>query len=188
MLSKILNKLKDNYNGKIPKVNLIGHSRGGLTNMQYALDHPDIVANLISIGTPYVGSTSAAVVKNHEKIKGDGLNDIIDSEIYSKYAERWNGNYNTLYKNINAVAIGAFSSLPFISAMAHNDKSETLGPWATLAIDVAVPVITALKVSSFARFFLGKIAASLEIMQGGEHWFHTDEQMKFFDEWMFDKK
>ena len=53
MLSTILNKLKDNYNGKIPKVNLIGHSRGGLTNMQYALDHPDIVANLISIGTPY---------------------------------------------------------------------------------------------------------------------------------------
>ena len=160
MLSTILNKLKDNYNGKIPKVNLIGHSRGGLTNMQYALDHPDIVANLISIGTPYVGSTCAAVVKNHKDFKGDGLKDIIDPEIYNKYAERWNGSYNTLYKNINAVAIGAFSSLPFISAVAHNDKSETLGPWATLAIDVAVPVITALKVSSFARFFLGKIAAS----------------------------
>ena len=58
------------------------------------------------------------------------------------------------------MAIGAFSSLPFISAMAHNDNSGKIGPWATLAIDVAVPVITALKVSSFARFFLGRIAAS----------------------------
>ena len=161
MLSSVLYDLKQlDPSHRIPKVNLIGHSRGGLTNMQYALDHPDIVANLISIGTPYMGSTSAAVVKNYEKFKGDGLTDIITPQIYNKYAERWNGSYNTLYKNINAVAIGAFSSLPFISAVAHNDKSETLGPWATLAIDVAVPVITALKVSSFARFFLGKIAAS----------------------------
>lgn len=63
MLSSILYKLKDNYGGKIPKVNLVGHSRGGLTNLQYALDHPDIVENLISIGTPYFGSSSAKIVK-----------------------------------------------------------------------------------------------------------------------------
>ena len=54
MLSSVLYDLKQlDPSHRIPKVNLIGHSRGGLTNMQYALDHPDIVANLISIGTPY---------------------------------------------------------------------------------------------------------------------------------------
>ena len=26
--------------------------------------------------------------------------------------------------------------------------------------------------------------ASLTVMNGGEHWFHTDEQMKFLDEWI----
>lgn len=161
MLSSVLYDLKQlDAAHKIPKVNLIGHSRGGLTNMQYALDHPDIVANLISIGTPYMGSTSAVVAKEVGMSLGDGLNDIIDPEVYNKYANRWNSGYNTLYKKINAAAIGAFSSLPFVSAIAHNDKSGTIGPWATLAIDVAVPVVTALKISSFTRFFLEKIAVS----------------------------
>ena len=29
-----------------------------------------------------------------------------------------------------------------------------------------------------------KVGASLTIMQGGEHWFHTDEQMDFLDRWI----
>lgn len=29
--------------------------------------------------------------------------------------------------------------------------------------------------------------ASLTVMNGGEHWFHTDEQMKFLDEWIEEK-
>lgn len=32
--------------------------------------------------------------------------------------------------------------------------------------------------------FAGKIHASLAVMEGGEHWFHTDEQMEFLDEWI----
>lgn len=32
--------------------------------------------------------------------------------------------------------------------------------------------------------FAGKIHAPLTVMEGGEHWFHTDEQMKFLDEWI----
>ena len=31
--------------------------------------------------------------------------------------------------------------------------------------------------------FAAKIGASLTIMQGGEHWFHTAEQMNFLDNW-----
>ena len=29
--------------------------------------------------------------------------------------------------------------------------------------------------------------AALTIMEGGEHWFHTEEHMRFLDEWMFGK-
>ena len=36
--------------------------------------------------------------------------------------------------------------------------------------------------------FAEKIGASLEIMPGGEHWFHTGEQMKFLDDWLSGKK
>ena len=26
--------------------------------------------------------------------------------------------------------------------------------------------------------------ATLTVMKGGEHWFHTEEEMKFLDEWI----
>ncbi len=34
------------------------------------------------------------------------------------------------------------------------------------------------------RAFAEKTGATLTVMKGGEHWFHTDEQMKFLDEWI----
>ncbi|MBO4212503.1 MAG: alpha/beta hydrolase [Clostridia bacterium] len=35
-------------------------------------------------------------------------------------------------------------------------------------------------VSAFAK----KVGAGLTVMDGGEHWFHTDEQMAFLDNWL----
>ncbi len=35
-------------------------------------------------------------------------------------------------------------------------------------------------VESFAK----RHGASLTVMEGGEHWFHTEEQMRFLDEWI----
>lgn len=32
--------------------------------------------------------------------------------------------------------------------------------------------------------FAKKYKADLTVMEGGEHWFHTDEQMKFLDKWI----
>jgi pimeloyl-ACP methyl ester carboxylesterase len=34
------------------------------------------------------------------------------------------------------------------------------------------------------REFARNTGASLTVMQGGEHWFHTDEQMQFLDRWI----
>lgn len=34
------------------------------------------------------------------------------------------------------------------------------------------------------KSFADKTGSSLTVMQGGEHWFHTDEQMKFLDDWI----
>lgn len=58
-LHNIIDKFVYDYRkakDKIPSINLIGHSMGGLLNMQYAIDHPKNVASLISMGTPYNGS------------------------------------------------------------------------------------------------------------------------------------
>ena len=40
-----------------PKLNLIGHSLGGLMNMYYSIDNPNRIEKLISIDTPYNGSS-----------------------------------------------------------------------------------------------------------------------------------
>lgn len=158
MLSSILYKLKDNYGGKIPKVNLIGHSRGGLTNLQYALEHPDIVENLISIGTPYFGSSSATIVKNLGIMKGDGLKDITDEAVYESYQRTWNNGYESKYSKINAVAIGAYSTLPFLGLVAHSDKSGNINFWSALGIDAAVTAISVWKTASWFVDFWGAIA------------------------------
>lgn len=35
--------------------------------------------------------------------------------------------------------------------------------------------------------FAKRTASLVTVMEGGEHWFHTDEQMKFLDDWMKEK-
>lgn len=52
----IYNYRKKHSDKPIPSINLVGHSMGGLINMQYAIEHPKNVATLVSLGTPYNGS------------------------------------------------------------------------------------------------------------------------------------
>ena len=42
------------------------------------------------------------------------------------------------------------------------------------------------KLTSFEtiRDFAGRHSALLSVMEGGEHWFHTEEQMRFLDKWI----
>ncbi len=41
--------------------------------------------------------------------------------------------------------------------------------------------LTSLKTMSA---FADRVGATLTVMNGGEHWFHTEEQMQFLDEWI----
>lgn len=126
-LSKIIYDVKILNGGKLPKLNLIGHSRGGLTNLQYTLDHPDLVESLISIGTPYFSSTTANVFG--EIVMGEksaGLADILDPDIYYDYNKRWNNNYNRLYKDINVYAYGSYHTLRSLCEVVLNDTFDSL--------------------------------------------------------------
>jgi pimeloyl-ACP methyl ester carboxylesterase len=44
--------------------------------------------------------------------------------------------------------------------------------------------------TSFATIsaFADRHSAALTVMEGGEHWFHTEEQMRFLDEWILREK
>lgn len=136
MLSSVIYQVKQLNNGQLPKINLIGHSRGGLTNMQYALDHPDLVSGLYSIGTPYLGTSTAELdTKYCDSIigtyllgdAGKGELDLADYNIYSKYYNRWNNNYNDLYSHINAIALGGVTSLDYVITMINNIIDNFLG-------------------------------------------------------------
>lgn len=115
--SKIIYDVAQHNNGLLPKINLIGYSRGGVINLLYALDHPDLVVNMISIDTPYIGTTTGNVNANlgYRIIPATaGYEDVINSWTWSLYLNRWNNNYDTLYKHINVLAIGGYSTLDFL--------------------------------------------------------------------------
>jgi len=38
-----------------PKINLIAHSRGGLTSLDYAMDFYRLIYSINTIGTPFFG-------------------------------------------------------------------------------------------------------------------------------------
>ena len=121
--SVVVKQIKNfDSNHELPRVNLIGHSRGGLTNLQYALDHPDLVESIYSLGTPYLGTTMGSI---HELVYSlnilrdvivfpIGEADIIDENTYNEYYNRWNNNYEELYKDINVLALGSYSDLDFL--------------------------------------------------------------------------
>ena len=104
--------------GGTPQVNLVGHSRGGLVNLLYALDHPRVVRNLISIGTPYMGSTwgDARVTFGRKYYKNGGIcydayGPILNWRNSRSYLSRWAD--SPLCADINATAISCSQCFGF---------------------------------------------------------------------------
>lgn len=141
MLSRVLYDLKTLKNGVLPKVNLIGHSRGGITNLQYALDHPDMVASLISIGTPYFGTTTGLLFGTWVMDECDGLTDVLSAETYYGYNNRWNSDYERLYSNIKVQSIGGYHTLKGLKEIVSNDLYMGLNDMAKGAICGAIDAV-----------------------------------------------
>lgn len=125
VMDKIVYEIKVQNNGKLPLINLIGHSRGGLTNLQYALDHPDLVYSVYSAGTPYLGSTLGDVEALRKLIfedyNSEGILDILSEGTYNGYKNRWNKYYDTLYSHIDYNVIGSKTSLAYLLELLTTD-------------------------------------------------------------------
>lgn len=115
MLSKIIYDVKFLNGGFLPKVNLIGHSRGGITNLQYYMDHPELVEQIYSLGTPYFGSNTASTELGKKFCASalDGLHDVIDRDVYNGYFYRLINNPE-VYNNFNVHALGGYSQSDFL--------------------------------------------------------------------------
>ena len=128
-VSKVVYQVKVANGGVLPKLNLIGHSRGGLTNMQYALDHPQMIDSMYSFDTPYIGTTIAELDYNYADSSAlelfnpeaaPGENDLANRDVYLKYLNRWNNNYDELYANIRVMALGGTTSLRYLLSWLNN--------------------------------------------------------------------
>lgn len=69
--------------------------------------------------------------------------------------------------------------LPGTSGWAGTSESE-LEKRKIIPVDFADNLQSIDTIQEFAM----KESANVTIMEGGEHWFHTDEQMKFLDQWL----
>lgn len=120
-LDTVLAGLSDVLGGT-PQVNLIGHSRGGLVNLLYAIDHPRVVRNLISIGTPYWGSTWGDALISILNVLPEGVTNIspepyaplLDPASSVSLYQKWRN--EPLCNNIRATAISCTQSFTFFSA------------------------------------------------------------------------
>lgn len=126
------------FTGKLPRFNLIGHSRGGIINLMYATEHIYNVDSIYSLGTPYNGSTlglidSVMVMMNYyyTDIEGAtylnptyiGVGDIMDEDVNKNLRNSWNEVIASSDVDINAVAYGSMTSIGFIKALI-NDMLE----------------------------------------------------------------
>ncbi len=158
MLSRIIYDVKIANGGILPKINLVGHSRGGLTNLQYALDHPDLVSTLVSLGTPYFSSTTANLFGEMFMGAGDGLDDILNPDIYYEYNTRWNQNYNTLYSDIDVYAMGSYHTLAALVDVLDRDYGNDIPDWAEPLATVILEELNRWKLSTFSSYITDRIA------------------------------
>ena len=139
---KIVYDVKELNGGRLPTINLVAHSRGGITAMQYTLDHPFLVDSLITIGTPFSGSNfgESELILNFVGMSADrnnelftyGVEDIMNESLQEQYRQRWNEGYAQKYSHINFCAISGSTTLGGIAHIFTNDRSAN-SPWSNIA-------------------------------------------------------
>lgn len=116
LLMPIIDILKRKSNGIYPKVNLIGHSRGGLTNLAFAMAYPELVASVYSMGTPYCGSNFGRInyfAKMFFPYENAAFDSIQKEGREHNIMNYWNSHYR-LYDDFEVHALGGFSSVGYL--------------------------------------------------------------------------
>lgn len=123
ILDSISLQYKD-LTGTLPKFNLVGHSRGGLTNIAYAIEHPYNVSSIYSMGTPYNGAALGELEQIVTMLFSDmasspGFTSIMNKQESKELRNAWNIVMSS-NANIKAVSYGSMTSLSFIRAFIND--------------------------------------------------------------------
>ena len=125
--------------GKLPRFNLVGHSRGGIINLMYATEHIYNVDSIYSMGTPYSGSALGLIDPVMEMLdyyvsdsNGNtytnplyaGVDDIMDEQISIDLRDAWNAAFTSDAK-VNVVVYGSMTSIDFIRKLINEMAADT---------------------------------------------------------------
>jgi triacylglycerol lipase len=104
------------------KVNLIGHSQGGLTSRYVAAVAPDLVASVTTIGTPHRGSEFADFVQGVLAYDATGLSSDVIAAFINVFGILTSSNNNT-----DQDALAALKTLTTSQAAAFNQNFPSAG-------------------------------------------------------------
>lgn len=104
------------------KVNLVGHSQGGLTSRYVATVAPDLVASVTTIGTPHRGSELADLVQNVLAYDPTGLSSSVIAAFANAFGILTSSNHNT-----NQDAFAALQTVTTARAATYNQNYPSAG-------------------------------------------------------------
>ncbi len=104
------------------KVNLIGHSQGGLTSRYVAAVAPELVASVTTIGTPHHGSEFADFVQNVLRHDPTGLSSTVLAEFFNLFGILTNSAHTT-----NQDALAALDAMTTIQVTRYNEHYPSAG-------------------------------------------------------------
>ncbi|SMG02299.1 triacylglycerol lipase [Burkholderia singularis] len=110
------------------KVNLIGHSQGGLTSRYVAAVAPDLVASVTTIGTPHWGSQFADFVQQVTSVDPTGLLQGAIAAFANVFGTLTSSNLNT-----NQDALAALKALETSQTAIFNQNYPSAGLGSSLA-------------------------------------------------------
>ncbi|KVE32374.1 triacylglycerol lipase [Burkholderia sp. TSV86] len=110
------------------KVNLIGHSQGGLTSRYVAAVAPELVASVTTIGTPHWGSHFADFVQQVTSVDPTGLLQGAIAAFANVFGTLTSSNLNT-----NQDALAALKTLETSQAAVFNQNYPSAGLGASMA-------------------------------------------------------
>lgn len=119
------------------KVNLIGHSQGGLTSRYVAAVAPQLVASVTTIGTPHRGSEFADFVQTVTAYDPTGLSSTVIAAFANVFGILTSSNHNT-----NQDALAALKTLTTSQAATYNQNYPSAGLGAPGSCQTGAPTET----------------------------------------------
>lgn len=119
------------------KVNLIGHSQGGLTSRYVAAVAPELVASVTTIGTPHRGSEFADFVQGVLAYDPTGLSSTVIAAFVNVFGALTNSTHNT-----NQDALAALQTLTTARAATYNQNYPSAGLGAPGSCQTGAPTET----------------------------------------------